>query len=315
MKNFKEEEDRGLSDLVKARKDEIGEMAGIFLGMKTDLSAYQFHLQELVELRTNELQQTNKKLDEANEFLRNRQYQIEHEFMVAQNLQGHLLPEPDRLLGPTQVRALYIPASGVSGDIYDFGMLGERECYFFMADVSGHGVPAAMVTAMIKISLSKIPLNSLAPGKILEHLNEEMVKILDDHYFSATVCKVDFHKRILFYANAGGTPAILVRSLQNKVKILKSTGTVLGVFEGTQVDDFEVRIEPGDKLFLFSDGLSEESGPNKKLFGIRKIINHLKEQRFSTNTDILQSLHMSLKQFSGTSVFKDDITCILANIG
>lgn len=315
MKEFREENDEPLTNLVSRRRDELGEMANIFLGMKTDLSTYQNNLEELVRIKTNELVVSNQKLDHANETLRNKQIQIEHEFMVAQSLQTHLVPDPDKLIAPLQVKCVYQPASGVSGDIYDFGMLGDKECFFFMADVSGHGVPAAMVTAMVKISLAKIPLKQLNPAEILKTLNQELVPILDDHYFTAFFCKVDFQKRTMTYANAGATPAILLKTLKHTAKILKPTGTVMGVFEEMELDTHLVRLEPGDKLFLFTDGISEETNAEKKLFGVRRVIKHLITYRFHTNHDILHALMEKVTNHADSGRFKDDISCILANVG
>jgi serine phosphatase RsbU (regulator of sigma subunit) len=315
MKDFREENDEPLTELVSKRRDELGEMANIFLGMKTDLGTYQNNLEELVQAKTNELVVSNQKLDHANETLRNKQIQIEHEFMVAQSLQAHLVPDPDKLIAPLQVKCVYEPASGVSGDIYDFGMLGDRECYFFMADVSGHGVPAAMVTAMVKISLAKIPLKQMNPAEVLKSLNNELVSILDDHYFTAFLCKIDFQRRTMIYASAGATPAILLKTLKHTAKILKPTGTVMGVFEDMELETHTIRLEPGDKLFIFTDGISEETNSEKRLFGVRRVIKHLIAYRFHTNQEILQTLMDDVTNHAEGGKFKDDISCILANVG
>jgi len=315
MQNFRKANNEPLLNLVSRRKDELGEMANIFLGMKIDLNTYQNHLEELVRIKTNELFLSNQKLDHANETLRNRQLQIEHEFMVAQSLQAHLVPNPDKLIAPLQVKCVYQPASGVSGDIYDFGMLGNKECFFFMADVSGHGVPAAMVTAMVKISLIKIPLRQLNPSEVLKMLNQELVQILDDHYFTAFFCKIDFQRRIMLYASAGATPALLLKTFKHTVKILKPTGTVMGVFEDMELETHSIKLDPGDKLFIFTDGISEETDENKKLFGVRRIIKHLIEYRFNTNEEILKTLLLKVKTHAEGGKFKDDISCILANVG
>lgn len=315
MKNFKLKDDLTLQGLISTRKDEIADMANVFLSLKTDLRTYQNHLEELVRIKTDELTRSNQKLDKLLEELQNKQLQIEHEFVVAQSLQSHLVPDPDKLIAPLQVHCIYQPASGVSGDIYDFGMLGEDGCYFFLADVSGHGIPAAMVTAMVKISLGKIPLDELDPKDALIHLNQEMVELLDDHYFTAFLCKIDFRRKTLIYANAGGTPGILLKTLRNSVQLLKPTGSVMGVFEDLEIFTQTVRIEAGDKLFLFTDGITEQKNPQKKLFGLRATLRHLKEYRFNSNHEILETLLRKLVKHANTTQFDDDVSCILANLG
>ncbi len=315
MKNFKMKDDLILQNLISTRKDEIADMANVFLALKTDLRTYQNHLEELVKIKTDELTRSNQKLDKLLEELQNKQIQIEHEFSIAQSLQSHLVPIPDKLIAPLQAHCIYQPASGVSGDIYDFGMLGENECYFFIADVSGHGIPAAMVTAMVKISLGKIPIDKLEPKDILIRLNQEMVSILDDHYFTAFLCKIDFRRKTLTYANAGGSPGIILKTLRNSTVLLKPTGSVMGVFEELEMGSKTLPIEAGDKLFLFTDGISEQKNFQKKLFGLRRILKHLKEYRFSSNHEILETLLRELVHHANTTQFDDDVSCILANLG
>ncbi|MCX7999876.1 MAG: serine/threonine-protein phosphatase, partial [Leptospiraceae bacterium] len=315
MKNFRKEDNSKLQNLISSRRDEIAEMANVCLALNTDLKTYQNHLEELVRIKTDELTQSNKKLDKLLEDLQTKQLQIEHEFVVAQSLQSHLVPDPNKLIAPLQVHCIYQPASGVSGDIYDFGMLGNEECYFFMADVSGHGIPAAMVTAMIKISLGKIPLRELDPKDTLTYLNHEMVELLDDHYFTAFLCKVNFRTKTLVYANAGGTPGILVKTLRNSTKLLKPTGSVIGVFEDFEIHSQNLKIEAGDKLFIYTDGISEQKSPQKKLFGLRKILKHLKEYRFYSHHEILETLLRKLVHHAATTHFDDDVSCIIANLG
>ncbi|MCE9500825.1 MAG: SpoIIE family protein phosphatase, partial [Leptospira sp.] len=308
MKN-PEKDEKEILDLD--RRDEIGQIGFVYINMKSELLKHQNHLEELVEEKTGQLQESNTKLKSTLDELHIKQKIINHEMQIAKELQNYLLPSAKNFSKELDVSTLFLPASGVSGDIYDFGQISDHEFFFFLADVSGHGVPAALVTTMVKTSLGSINIRKHSPAEILRKLNKELLASMNEHYFTAIFCLVNTKKEKVFFANAGSTPAIVVRKEKEKSILLTSTGTILGVMDDPELVDKAANFYNGDKLFLFSDGLSEERNSSREEFGISTINKIIWKNKEKSSEKIIGIILDSLLQFSENKAFKDDVTCVL----
>ncbi|MCC6274259.1 MAG: serine/threonine-protein phosphatase, partial [Leptospiraceae bacterium] len=150
-----------------------------------------------------------------------------------------------------------------------------------------------------------------SPADILKKLNKDLLLSLNEHYFSAIFCHLNTKKEKLYFANAGGTPGIIKRRAKEKTILLHSTGTLLGIMEDPELIDKAANFYIGDKLLLFTDGLSEEKNHLKEEFGIVAISQILESEKEKSCDKGLKEIFKGLQEFSGYKTFKDDVTCIL----
>jgi phosphoserine phosphatase RsbU/P len=291
-----------------------------------DYLAKPFQLRELVarvqaavRIRTlqEELHLRNQQLAEANEALAgslakeerlNRKMILEME--VAARLQKGIL-SPARLdLGRVKARVYYQPSTQIGGDFYDLRALGPRKASIFLADAEGHGVSAALLAAMLKTALEDALSGHLLPSKILTAMNRSF-QFCSEHgkYLTAFCGMLDCETGHLIYSLAGHVPPLAYRRESQSIEKLDTPGFCLGVFKDGLYEDREIDLASGDRLFAYTDGISDASLDDRNVFGA-----HFAEllQRYAalSNEDFLDSLKGNLELFLTSSKAVDDYTLL-----
>lgn len=206
--------------------------------------------------------------------------QLSHDLQMARKVQLKIIPDFSVFskIKKLRIGCTYLSIDIMGGDMYDVIKLNEDKYAFFIADVSGHGAPAAMITAMIKVSFlvhSAQLKNGKKPNEILSLVNEDIYGVLGGtgYFVSAYYGIIDTKNKLLSYTTGGHHPAVLYHSQEKKSKKLQIEGTLLGVFDSITADygSGQVKIGKGDKIFLFTDGISEAKNPAGELFGKERI--------------------------------------------
>jgi serine phosphatase RsbU (regulator of sigma subunit) len=188
----------------------------------------------------------------------------------ARCIQEQLLPYRVEACG-LRFAHLYRPAEEVAGDYYDVIPLPDGACLTCVADVAGHGVPAALSAAMLKAYLEDASENHSDPGEILRFLNHRLAVVSKtDNFATMCIVVVDPHRETLRYASAGHETGWLL-SANGGVTELPSTGLVLGVVEDADWTTTTLPIGPGDRLLLATDGVTEAMNPERELFGRARV--------------------------------------------
>ncbi len=189
--------------------------------------------------------------------------QLDEEMRLAARLQRNFMPNPLPEVGPVRFAALFRPASWVSGDIYDVFRLDETHVGFYVADVVGHGMPAALLTMFIKKALQTKRIDGtryeiIPPGKALTGLNSDICEqnLSSCQFCTAVYGIIDTENLLLQYAR-GGHPNPLLFDTGGNVEQLDSVGALLGVFPEETFEQQEIRLHPGHRLIVFSDGAEE----------------------------------------------------------
>jgi len=162
-----------------------------------------------------------------------------------------------------------MPASDVAGDFYDFLELENACLGVFIADVSGHGVPAALVASMLKIALATQIENATSPARILSNLNALFCGRLERQFVTASYVHIDPAAGTLVVASAGHPPPIL-RHDESAQEIM-AAGVVLGRFRNAQYDEITHPFAPGDTLVLYTDGVTETMNRNAEMWGDERL--------------------------------------------
>ncbi|HTB98556.1 MAG TPA: PP2C family protein-serine/threonine phosphatase [Terracidiphilus sp.] len=191
--------------------------------------------------------------------------ELHSELEVARRIQLSLLPPEFPKARAFEVAACYVPMTSVAGDFYDFLDMGSEQTGLLIADVSGHGVPAALIASMVKLAASSQRAHAESPAKLLAGMNAALCGNTQGQYVTAAYVHLDADKHELHYA-AAGHPAMLLLRNGNVIEV-EENGLLLAVVESARYTERTVALEAGDRLMLYTDGLPEARNQQGKLFG------------------------------------------------
>lgn len=240
---------------------------------------------------------------------------IRQELETARRIQESTLPgEPPRLPG-LDLAARYVPASEVAGDFYDF-LPGEgRSLGAIVADVSGHGVPAALVASMLKVAVASQAAHAASPARVLSEINQIFHGKLKNQFITALCVYLDLDGGRLTWASAGHPPPLLWRAREGRVEELVHPGMVIGRLRRAAYTEASAALGPGDRLLLFTDGIPEAASPTGEQFGDERLQGFLREHAAHPPDAIAGALLACIAEWTGRSEgFDDDLTLVVCGI-
>ena len=242
---------------------------------------------------------------------------LEEQLEIAGQVQSELLPPLTEKYVGVHLATEYTPAEQVGGDFYDVFRLKNERIALVMGDVSGKGVPAALLMGVIHGAV-RSSLWSESPSRH-ESESQQLNRLLcerasGERYASMFWCYHDPIAHTLSYVNAGHCPPLLTRNSGSKVEIsrLHVGGPVLGVLPNARYEHATVQVSTGDLLLMYSDGLVEATNPHGEEYGevrLRELLATLTEKNVD---DIRRVILASLAAFSGTTALRDDLTIVVA---
>ena len=206
-------------------------------------------------------------LREAREQLARQLLDINNELEMAREIQLSILPHEIPKLRGLEIAARYRPMSSVAGDFYDFLMVDEKRMGILVADVSGHGLPAALIASMLQVALAAQSLHACDPAQVLAGLNRSLCGKFKHHFVTAAYVFVDMEKSILRYGGAGHPPLLFWRTSEQSASEVVENGLLLGMFPEATYSSVEVPLESGDKAILYTDGILEARSSSEQEFG------------------------------------------------
>lgn len=181
---------------------------------------------------------------------------VSRELDLARSIQQSLLPQRMPDVPGLRLSGVYIPMSAVAGDFYEILPLSDGRALVVVADVSGHGIPAALIASMVKVAVAAEADRHDTPGDILTGINRALTGKFDRAYVTACCVVSDPKRRRLAYAAAGHPPPLLRRA-DGRIERLDHGGIVLTLMPSVTYDAAEVVFDPGDRLLIYTDGLTE----------------------------------------------------------
>jgi sigma-B regulation protein RsbU (phosphoserine phosphatase) len=243
--------------------------------------------------------------------------EIDRELKAVAAIQRSLLPAKLPQLASLKLAAHYETARRAGGDYYDFiplpgGLLG-----ILIADVSGHGTPAAVMMAVMHSIVHNYPGDPLPPSQLLTFLNKKLV----EHYVGENGTFVtafygifDPATRVLTYSCAGHNPPLMRRCSQQEVFQLDGAQQLpLGVLEDSLFIDRAEQLRPGDQIIFYTDGITEATSPDGEMFGTKRLDNVLSECS-SEPAEIIESVRNQLNAHTGGAAPRDDQTLVVARV-
>ena len=205
-----------------------------------------------------------------------------------------------------------IAAKEVGGDFYDFYKLNDTTVAFLAADVSGKGIPAAMFMMTAKTIIKDLAESGMTVNDIFTKANEKLCENNESGMFvTAWMGILDLTTGKMQFANAGHNPPLLKRANGSFEYLKTRAGFVLAGMEGVRYRVGELELFPGDRLFLYTDGVPEATNTENKLYGEDRLISFMNQNSLTEATELLPALKANIDEFVGEAPQFDDITMLM----
>jgi serine phosphatase RsbU (regulator of sigma subunit) len=272
-------------------RDEIGSLADSFNSMASSIQEKITALERFNDIMTTEL-------------------------LLASEVQASIYPKfekDDRF----SFAVFHRPFAKVSGDYYDYVHITNDISGFIIADISGHGVPAALITMRVKELFDKNVAYFLNPTELFKHLNNEFSLSLSSHaaYFTSFYAIIDGDGYIR-YSNAGHQTSLLMQYTDKKILGLQTNGLPIGISKelNSLYETKRTKINRGDKIVLYTDGLTEIKNPQKEEFGVNRLLDILRDSFYGSPEEIVETVKRRIREFTDIEKAHDDITLFVVEL-
>ncbi len=244
---------------------------------------------------------------------------MNEELEMARTIQESLRPSilPDSL--NLRSAALYLPEGKVGGDFYDIIITPFDKVAILIFDVSGHGVPAALIGAMAKMLFSHFIETLQSPADIFTQVNERLCKFVkSEHYLTAFLGIINPIENTMVFSKAGHAPPLVISPREQKVRFLDSRGFFIGhtaLANIVHYTDESLRLGIGDKLLLYTDGLTEAQNGAGELYGHQRLLSMVRVKADEEPHQLLSSILQNLTCFREEYPLRDDITIVCLEMG
>ena len=261
------------------------------------------------------LEETVRELEASREVIRlktlEERKQSERELALAQETQESLLPRVVPQFENFHIHAFNSPTRYVGGDFYDFLQLTSGEWMGVLADVSGKGISAALLSSMVLGALSMEFRSRTQPEEVLHRVNQLLCEKSLPYQFVTLFLFLLNPDGVGQFISAGHNPAFLFRSATGKIEKLFSDAHFLGMFESATYEPRTFRLEEGDVLVVYSDGLPDAQNRGEEMFGVSKLLKIIQQEAPAGSLALEQSLLQAIEEFTQGVPQTDDITFVI----
>ena len=262
-----------------------------------------------------QVSQSGKKMIERQKELSEEGARIESELNLARGIQKNMLPSTFPAFPEHKEIDIYanmIPAKEVGGDFYDMFLIDDDHLAVTIADVSGKGVPAALIMMISRKLIKNTALNKYSVDEAFYKVNNLMCEDnAANNFVTSWFGILDLKTGNMEYVNAGHNAPLIYKKKNKKFEFIKDKpNLVLAGMENTKYTKHDLKLDPGDRLFLYTDGVVEATSVNKELYGDDRLYNYLNSNINKTLNDTIKDLKMDIDNFVGKEKQFDDITML-----
>jgi len=270
-----------------------------------------------------------RELEERDRVIRHKNEQMETDLRMATELQQALMPNvyPSFPLEPEGATALrfyhrYLPASMMGGDFFHIARLSDDTAGICICDVMGHGVRAALITAMLRALIETHAAEAADPGRLLTELNNEFTRILKQTgtlvFATVLYCAINIRRRDACFARAGHPAPLHVRRTTGEVQTVASGegsgGPAMGLIPNAQFKTTEAKLAKGDFLLFFTDGVIEAEAKGGSYFGIEGLQQSIRSNLDRPTESLLEAIIGAVYKFADSTVLTDDACLVVAEV-
>jgi len=242
---------------------------------------------------------------------------MEEELNIARDLQMSMLPSACPQIEGFAIVATSIPAREVGGDFFDFIEMGEGKMGLILGDVTGKSVSGALVMAASRSVFRMLSEEKLTVGDIMIRANKRIKKDIKSGMFVALLYAVlDGRNKILSFCSAGQTQPVYFSSKTGEARLQETLGDrfPLGLLDDADYQETQIRLEPGDRLFFYTDGIVEAMNANREIFGFDRVLEIVQKEKASSADVLLHQILEQVKEFADSAIQHDDITVISVSV-
>jgi sigma-B regulation protein RsbU (phosphoserine phosphatase) len=238
---------------------------------------------------------------------------IENELALARKLQRSILPTTVPEVQNVRIAAAYQPMTAVAGDFYEFVSVDGKQVGLLVADVTGHGVPAALIASMIKVAMQSLMPSAHDPREVLRGLNSVLFRQSLEQFATAAYLWLDTENRRALYSAAGHPP--LLRWREGKLEHIESNGVMFGVIPDPDYPVLDLPICPGDRFLLYTDGVTEPENRKGEPFGDGRLEEVVRNHQSRLPSELSDRLLSEIRLWQPASLAQqDDITLIVIDV-
>ena len=237
--------------------------------------------------------------------------EIKKELEVAQRIQLSILPGAFPSSPNFRVAARYVPMTSVAGDFYDFIVTDDQRVGLLIADVSGHGVPAALIASMVKLAATSQRAHAASPSNLLTGMNTALLGNTQNQFVTAAYVHLNAEAGQLRYSAAGHPPMLLLRDGQ--VRTVEENGLMLAAFDFAKYSNAAQPLARGDRIVLYTDGIVEASNAAGEFFGHDALCSALRETKSLSPSDAADRIISLVQQWAANQ--DDDLTVLVCDYG
>jgi len=304
MSRRKIQRNRELLDMIATTGAELGNFIAKFKARES-LDAQSGKLGAMVEESSAKIRMLQAEVT--------RQQRLEQDILMAAEIQRSLLPLGNPELPGFEVSSAALPARYISGDFFDFSRPSPALCDIIIADVSGKGIAAAMMTAAARTIFRCADLADKSPVRLLAEMNGALYADLErtEMFLTAQLIRINLGSGAISYASAGHTEALHYRPATGECLRLPSTAPPIGVIEDADIGQIEIKTRPGDFFVIYSDGITEAADAAGELFGMERFVAILRRKTYASAADLAQAILAAIREFSGDTTLSDDLTLVV----
>jgi len=236
------------------------------------------------------------------------------ELEMARKIQLSILPHELPKIAGLDIAVRFQPMASVGGDFYDFIRVDDTHLGILLADVSGHGLPSALIASMLQVALAAQVQHASEPGKVLAGLNKALCGKFTENFVTAAYLYVNIDKKTIRYAGAGHPPVVRYLGSNSKADTVVENGIVLGMVDEATYEALELPLESGDRYVLYTDGIVEAADPNEELYGTQRLMRFVEEKHLLNTQQTADAILKEITAWTGpeaTRVQQDDMTLLL----
>ncbi|KPK78776.1 MAG: hypothetical protein AMJ89_00255 [candidate division Zixibacteria bacterium SM23_73] len=239
---------------------------------------------------------------------------LEEELSIARRIQKTFLPDRHPKMPGFDISGINIPSEKVGGDYYDFIPIIENQVGIAIGDVSGKGIPAALIMASFRASLIAEIRNNYAIRSVMFKVNNLLFESTEsDIYVTAVYGVLDTKNRIFTFTNAGHNAPIFRRA-DGRMEYLIEGGVVLGTFENSKYEERPLSLSSGDLIVLYTDGVTEAKNEKEEEFGTKRLKQVINDSYHLSASEIQNNIYQAVKDFTGNLPQADDLTMIVIKV-